>query len=69
MVEKYFEDKNLFNLYPIEKKEIYSDHDNAILFNLLMDGLNVPQGERSVPAVVMGEKVLVGDQPIIKNFI
>jgi len=69
VVEKFFEEKGLFNQYPIEKKEVYSNRDNALLFNSIMDQLNVPSDERGVPAVVLGAKVIIGDQSIIDNFI
>jgi len=69
LVEQYFEQNSIFNKYPIEKKEIYSNHDNAVLFNSLMDKLQIPSDSRGVPAVVLGDKVLIGDKPIIENFV
>jgi len=68
-VEQYFEDKGLFNKYPIEKKEIYFNRENAVLFNSVMDDQNIPKDARGVPAVVFGNEVLVGDKPIIDGFI
>jgi cytochrome c biogenesis protein CcdA/glutaredoxin len=68
-VEKYFEDNDLYSKYPIEKKEIYSNHENALLFNSLLDGLDVPSDGRGVPTVVIGDKVIVGDIPIIQSFV
>ena len=40
VVEKFFADENLLSRYPVEKKEIYFNRDNTILFNSLMDELN-----------------------------
>lgn len=67
-VEKFFEDEKLFDTYPIDKREIYFNRDNAILFNDILDRLNIPSNERGVPTVVIGDKVLVGDKPIMENF-
>lgn len=67
-VEKFFEDGKLFDTYPIDKREIYFNRDNAILFNDILDRLNIPSNERGVPTVVIGDKVLVGDKPIMENF-
>lgn len=68
-VEEFFETKELYEKYPIEKREIYFNRDNAVLFNNLLDNLGVPQAERGVPAVVIGNKVIIGDRPIIDNFV
>ncbi|MDD3434743.1 MAG: hypothetical protein PHD96_02350 [Candidatus Pacebacteria bacterium] len=67
-VEKFFEDEKLFNTYSVDKREIYFNRDNAILFNDILDRLNIPNNERGVPTAVIGDKVLVGDKPIIENF-
>jgi len=68
-VERFFEEEDLFERYPVEKKEIYFNRENAILFNDLMDELGIPKGSRGVPTVIIGDKVLVGDRPIIDNFV
>jgi cytochrome c biogenesis protein CcdA/glutaredoxin len=68
VVEKYFEDKQIFENYPIEKKEIYFNRENAVLYNELLDRMNIPAEGRGVPALIMGEKVFMGDRPIIDNF-
>ena len=67
-VEKFFEDEKLFDTYSIDKREIYFNRDNAILFNDILDRLNIPSNERGVPTVVIGDKVLIGDKSIIENF-
>ncbi|MFC1726991.1 hypothetical protein ACFL0Y_00540 [Patescibacteria group bacterium] len=68
-VEKYFEDQDLLNKYSVEKKEIYFNRDNAILFNKLLSERGIPTEAQGVPAVVIGNKAIVGDKPIIENFI
>lgn len=68
-VLSFFEEEDLFNRYPIEEREIYFNRDNAVLFNNTLGGLGIPNGERGVPAVVIGDKVIVGDKPIIDNFV
>jgi len=67
-VEKFFEDEKLYDAYQIDKREIYFNRNNAILFNDILDRLNIPNNERGVPTAVIGDKVLVGDKPIIDNF-
>jgi hypothetical protein len=67
-VEIFFEENNIVERYPVEIKEVYFDRSNAILFTKLMDNLGVPEQTRGVPTVVIGNKVLVGDKPIIQNF-
>jgi cytochrome c biogenesis protein CcdA/glutaredoxin len=69
LVEQYFEENDLYDRYPIEKKEIYFNRDNAVLYSIMLDKLKYPIGERGVPTVVIGDKMLVGDKPIIDNFI
>lgn len=68
-VEQYFKNEKIFIRYPVIKKEIYSNRDNAVLFNNLLDKLNVTSNNRGVPTVIIGNKVLMGDTPIIDNFI
>ncbi len=68
-VLNFFEEENLFNRYPIEKREIYFNRDNAVLFNNTLGRLGIPNGARGVPTVVIGDKVIVGDKPIIDNFV
>ena len=68
-VERYFEEEDLLSKYPVEKKEIYFNRENALLYNRILDELGVLNENRGVPAVVIGNKILVGDKPIIDNFI
>jgi len=67
-VEKFFEEKSFYDKYPIEKKEIYLDHENAALLNEYYDEYKVPLEERGVPAVFIGENYLIGDSPIQNQF-
>ena len=68
-VEKFFEEKNLYQQYPIETKEIYFNRENAIFYNELLDQLGIPHQARGVPTLIMGDKIFVGDKPIIDNFV
>ncbi len=67
-VEDYFKDQNILEQYPVIEKDIYQDRNSALLFNALMEKFDVPQTQRGVPTVVMGDKFFIGDQPIINNF-
>lgn len=67
-VSEYFEENDIYEKYPLEKKEIYQNKENAALFNEVMEERGVPVFQRGVPTVVMGDKVIVGDAPIINNF-
>jgi len=68
-VLNYFERENYFNKYSVEKREIYFDRENALLYTSILDRLNIPQENRGVPTIVIGNKVIVGDRPIIENFV
>lgn len=68
LVEQYFEKEKIFETYPVEKKEIYFNRANALLFNNLLANLNIPETERGVPTVVLGDKIISGDRPIIESF-
>jgi len=68
-VESFFKEEDLYTRYPVEKKEIYFDRDNALLYNQVLDELEIAKEDRGVPAVIIGNKVIVGDKPIIDNFV
>jgi cytochrome c biogenesis protein CcdA len=68
VVEEYFTDNNILSSYPIVIKEIYGNPQNAVEFTATMEALSIPQNEQGVPAVVIGDQVLMGDKPIIDNF-
>lgn len=69
LAEEFFLKENLYSRYPIDKREIYFNRENALLFNVLMDRLQVPPEGRGVPMVVMGDIVIMGDAPIIDTFV
>ncbi|MFZ5933191.1 MAG: hypothetical protein ACOYT7_03915, partial [Patescibacteria group bacterium] len=68
-VLEYFEKGDLFNKYPVEKREIYFDRNNAFLFNEMLNNLGVEENSRGVPTAIIGKKILVGDKLIIDNFV
>lgn len=68
VVEKYFTENNLYEKYPIQKKEIYFNRENALLFTRLLDERNYPKSGRGVPLAIVGDRVLLGDTPIINQF-
>lgn len=68
-VESYFEEIKAYENYPLVKKEIYFDRNNAAEFNKLMEENGVPIEQRGVPTLVAGKTVISGDQPIIEGFI
>lgn len=67
-VEEYFEENGLIQKYDIQYKEIYFNSENALFFNQVMDEFRIPLAQRGVPTLVIGEKFIVGDQPIIAYF-
>lgn len=68
-VESYFDRINAYAKYHIENREVYFDNNNAAAFAAAMDALGVPASERGVPTVIIGDKVLTGDEPIINGFV
>lgn len=67
-VDEFFEDNEILERYPVEEKEIYQDRENAVLFNEVMEEKDIPLNRRGVPAVVVGDEVIIGDTPIINGF-
>lgn len=67
-VDEFFTENDFYQKYQIEKKEIYFDRENALLFNQLLDLKQIPDNKRGVPLLLIGDKVFVGDTPIINNF-
>lgn len=67
-IEEFFESENLYNIYQIDKREIYFNRDNMVLFNNLLDKLGISNEVRGVPTVIIGDKILIGDKSIIDNF-
>jgi cytochrome c biogenesis protein CcdA/glutaredoxin len=67
-VDEWFEQENIFESYPVDDREVYNNRDNALYYNEVLSSLGVPLSERGVPALVVGDKLIVGDKPIIDNF-
>jgi len=67
-VDEYFRDNDIYKRYPVVRKEIYFDRDNAVLYNQVLSELGVPESGRVVPTLVMGDKLLVGGRMILDNF-
>ena len=67
-VDSWMDSRDIEKKYPIDNREIYNNGNNATFFNEMMDRLAVPLDQRGVPAVVIGDTVLVGDKSIIDNF-
>jgi len=65
-VEKYVSDNNLQNKLNIKFYEIYSNKENALLFNQICDQKGIPLTERGVPMLIKGDKYILGDRPIIE---
>jgi len=69
IVEKWFEENKLYSKYPIQKKEVYFNRENATLFTNYLYSLNYKGDSIGVPTVIIDKKILVGDKIIIKEFI
>jgi cytochrome c biogenesis protein CcdA/glutaredoxin len=68
-VEEFFQSNSMYERYPIDSREVYFDRDNSLLFNNMMSELGIPTAQRGVPTLVLGDKVITGDSPIIDNFV
>lgn len=67
-VNKYFEEKNVYALYDIEKVEASGPY-NALYLNKFFDAFSVPAEKRGFPVIFFQDKMILGDEPIINNFI
>lgn len=67
-VEAYFQQEKIYDNYPVEKLEVYFNRDNSLYYNQLMDQMNFSVDKRGVPTLVVGDQILVGDEPIISQF-
>lgn len=67
-VDKHFQEKGYYQIYPIEKKEIYFDRSNALLYNGMLHSRGISTDERKVPTIILGQTILVGDRNITENF-
>jgi len=66
-VDEYFQANGIFDKYKITKLE-FSNPFNARLLLKFGEAFNDPN-KGSVPAMAFGDKFLVGDQPIMDNFV
>ncbi|MCX6767072.1 MAG: LPXTG cell wall anchor domain-containing protein [Candidatus Moranbacteria bacterium] len=66
-VEAYFQENGIYDKYDITSLE-FSNPFNTRLLLKFGDVLNDPN-KGAVPAVAFGDKLIVGDQPIIDNFV
>ena len=67
-VDKFFKEKGFYDKYPIVKKEIYFNRENATLLNEYYDKYQVPLDHRGVPAVFIGDRYLIGGLDIPNEF-
>ena len=51
----------------IEKFEIYNNRPNLVLFNKYLYAYGVPESEAGIPSVFIGNKYLLGANPILEN--
>jgi len=51
----------------INKFEIYTNRQNAVLLNNYFDAYDIPDNQRGVPIIFIANKYLVGDKPILEN--
>lgn len=68
VVEEYFAAEKIYERYPIKKKEIYFERENAILFQEMMKQRQIPQERQGVPTVIIGNSVLIGQSEIEQRF-
>ena len=47
--------------------EVYNERENSVLLQDYFEAYDVPQNQRGVPVVFIGDSFLVGDTPILKN--
>lgn len=66
-VEAYFQENGIYDKYDITSLE-FSNPFNTRLFLKFGDVFNDPN-KGAVPAIAFGDKFIVGDQPIMDNFV
>jgi len=69
LVDQYFEENNYYEKYQIEKFDIYTDPEASQFFMEKLSELGADINRLAVPTVIVGDKYLVGDKPIITNFL
>jgi LPXTG-motif cell wall-anchored protein len=67
-VDEYFQANGIYEKYEITKLEVVSNPFNGKLFLEFGKAFDVPDWG-GVPAIVFGDKYLLGDKPIMDNFV
>ncbi len=67
-VDSYFQAVNIYNTYDIEKIEASGPY-NMAYFNKFLDAFSVPADKRGFPVIFFQDKMILGDEPIINNFV
>lgn len=67
-VDKYFQENGIYEKYDIQKIDAV-DEKNIILLNEIFDAFNFEDSDKKIPAIFFSNKVLVGDEPIMKLFV
>lgn len=67
-VDQYFQKNGIYDKYDIKKIET-SEKENLAYLNQFFDAFGVEAQKRGWPVIFFGNKMLIGDQPIIDNFV
>ncbi|MDO8240928.1 MAG: cytochrome c biogenesis CcdA family protein [Candidatus Moranbacteria bacterium] len=67
IVNDYFQANNIYDKYDIQKIEATGPY-NIDYLNKFFDAFNVDAEKRGFPVIFFADKMIFGDQPIIKNF-
>lgn len=67
-VDQYFKNNGVYDKYSIKKIEA-SDSQNFNLLNQFFDAYGVKAENRGYPVIFFDTKIIIGDQPIISNFV
>jgi cytochrome c biogenesis protein CcdA len=67
-VDEYFKKNGLYDRYEIEKIEISGPYNMSYL-NRFFDAFSVPADKRGFPVIFFQDKMILGDDPIINNFV
>ncbi len=66
-VEPYIDELEKNTNVHIHRYEIYQNRSNLLLLLQYFENYNVPENQRGVPAVFVGDTYYVGDKPILDN--
>ncbi len=67
-VDEYFQKEGIYEKYDIEKLEITGAY-NLNYFNEFFDAFGILAEKRGWPVIFFDQKFLVGDKPILENFV